>query len=764
MVQIESLAIAENANASAHERYAIKNEQKHRRQSPELATKIGNNLVVEVRKLRDRIQELETARVSEQQEHDHAVLQRQHMEKHQDQLKDENWELQLAKQELEEQLDAANKKLSRMLAEQARLENQLQQMIDVKTEQVKIEAEANNAARLHEQHRHQLLKELRALKKENANLHEKLQASTTEVSLWKAKLAVATHTKSDAEKSSPADLALPPDPVDDENSNMTPPGSPPFSTKITARMETEEMRHSLAHAHRTIISLRSSLHKEKLERIEAKKLLAESQETVEELRREILLNQSHRKKHVRRFSRQRHRTRAKRHSYYNPSDEEGIPVTADQSNSGDEFGIDQDAMPPSFLFDELKKSTAATSESKETQTSMTEQADKQTQTDFAVLDTVVQYNNDKQPTLVTKGTQTIAIKQGYFEPLKRALHDSSMSIRSRRQEPVMVRSQSIPPRASSVNLMSTVSTPPAFTTAKHQQLHPRTRTSSFGATSLIDRRSKLLECASKNSNTPRPPQISAPPKPAVSISTVTSTRVGKDQVIPCTSRSDTVGTRASSRYSSRGSPILDTLSENVHEPDLVDPYVIDSVTQTMIGNWMWKYTRKYSTIGKSGISQQKGHMRYFWIHPYTRTLYWSTKPPGINHDETKSKRAFIKDIWSVPCGETQCESVPFNLLIRTSARDLMIHAETMQQHHQWIAATCYLLGRPEQIEAEGRFLSSVSTSTITSGNTFSTHNPAFLNSSIIQGSIISSDDDSDDFINIRQCCNGKHDVSTLARR
>lgn len=64
-----------------------------------------------------------------------------------------------------------------------------------------------------------------------------------------------------------------------------------------------------------------------------------------------------------------------------------------------------------------------------------------------------------------------------------------------------------------------------------------------------------------------------------------------------------------------------------------DPTIVSMITQTMIGDWMWKYTR--NTVGH-GISENR-HQRYFWIHPYTRTLYWSTNAPGVDGSEAKAK-------------------------------------------------------------------------------------------------------------------------------
>lgn len=58
-----------------------------------------------------------------------------------------------------------------------------------------------------------------------------------------------------------------------------------------------------------------------------------------------------------------------------------------------------------------------------------------------------------------------------------------------------------------------------------------------------------------------------------------------------------------------------------------------AMARTMIGDWMWKYTRK--VVG-SGISENR-HRRFFWIHPYTQTLYWSTQEPGTCDNECNIK-------------------------------------------------------------------------------------------------------------------------------
>lgn len=61
--------------------------------------------------------------------------------------------------------------------------------------------------------------------------------------------------------------------------------SPSSSVETTKDTEAEALKYSLSHAHRTIAQLRAWLHMERTEKIETKRLLSESQETIEKLRR-----------------------------------------------------------------------------------------------------------------------------------------------------------------------------------------------------------------------------------------------------------------------------------------------------------------------------------------------------------------------------------------------------------------------------------------------------------------------------------------------
>lgn len=122
-----------------------------------------------------------------------------------------------------------------------------------------------------------------------------------------------------------------------------------------------------------------------------------------------------------------------------------------------------------------------------------------------------------------------------------------------------------------------------------------------------------------------------------------------------------------------------------------DPRMIHAITQTMIGEYLWKYTRK---AGRGGMSDNR-HRRYFWIHPYTRTLYWSDRDPSTaGRAESKAKSVAIEAVRVV----TDDNPMPpglhrKSLVIMTPGRAVKFTATTGQRHETWFNALSYLLLR-----------------------------------------------------------------------
>ncbi|CAO3671777.1 hypothetical protein G6F70_005024 [Rhizopus microsporus] len=196
----------------------------------------------------------------------------------------------------------------------------------------------------------------------------------------------------------------------------------------------------------------------------------------------------------------------------------------------------------------------------------------------------------------------------------------------------------------------------------------------------------------------------------------------------------------------------DNLAAFANHEGTTDLEVITAITKTMIGEWLLKHTRRY--VG-GGISENK-HRRFFWVHPYTKTLYWSSIEPGIDGSESKAKSAFIEAVVQVPSNNNQ-EASPMSLLIRTPKRDLKLTAPTLERHEIWFKSLSYLLGRSTHAHP----------STEESPTEESQYNNTMqsIKSMIPIHDVTQYDsDDSEDIVNIRQCCDGKHDVSTLSKK
>ncbi|UZJ52168.1 hypothetical protein CBS101457_001488 [Exobasidium rhododendri] len=123
-----------------------------------------------------------------------------------------------------------------------------------------------------------------------------------------------------------------------------------------------------------------------------------------------------------------------------------------------------------------------------------------------------------------------------------------------------------------------------------------------------------------------------------------------------------------------------------------DPIILSSITKTMIGDYLYKYTRR--SLGRSGHSDRR-HQRYFWVHPYTRTLYWTLQAPSeAAATEAINKSAFIQDVMTVDDHNNSPPGLYHkSILVMTQAREVKITAPTKEKHDLWINALNYLVNR-----------------------------------------------------------------------
>ncbi|RMZ87454.1 hypothetical protein DV736_g5318, partial [Chaetothyriales sp. CBS 134916] len=149
--------------------------------------------------------------------------------------------------------------------------------------------------------------------------------------------------------------------------------------------------------------------------------------------------------------------------------------------------------------------------------------------------------------------------------------------------------------------------------------------------------------------------------------------------------------------------------------------VVDSIAQTMVGEWMYKYVRRRKSFGvtdKSGDWDNKSvdeisatvtnhgvrHKRWVWLAPYERAVMWSSKQPtsGSALMGGKSGRKLtiksvldVKDDNPLPKGAV-LGGPPFNrsILILTPERALKFTATSQERHFIWLTALSFLSHSP----------------------------------------------------------------------
>ncbi|KAI0190847.1 hypothetical protein F4808DRAFT_398758 [Astrocystis sublimbata] len=122
-----------------------------------------------------------------------------------------------------------------------------------------------------------------------------------------------------------------------------------------------------------------------------------------------------------------------------------------------------------------------------------------------------------------------------------------------------------------------------------------------------------------------------------------------------------------------------------------DPRMIQAITQTMIGEYLWKYTRK---TGRGEMSEKR-HRRFFWVHPYTRALYWSDSDPAAGgRGEMKAKSVPIEAVRVVADDNPMPPGLHRkSLIVIAPGRTVKFTCTTGQRHETWFNALSYLLLR-----------------------------------------------------------------------
>jgi hypothetical protein len=134
---------------------------------------------------------------------------------------------------------------------------------------------------------------------------------------------------------------------------------------------------------------------------------------------------------------------------------------------------------------------------------------------------------------------------------------------------------------------------------------------------------------------------------------------------------------------------------------VTDPRMIQALTQTMIGEYMWKYTRQRTGGGGRGDGfSGSRHQRYFWVHPYTRTLYWSEQNPTAGGKGAMRAKSVAIDSVEVVDDDNPAPAGVYgrSILVHTPGRTLKLTAPNGLRHETWFSAMSYLLQHEDEDE------------------------------------------------------------------
>ncbi|KAL9049906.1 MAG: hypothetical protein Q9162_006960 [Coniocarpon cinnabarinum] len=132
--------------------------------------------------------------------------------------------------------------------------------------------------------------------------------------------------------------------------------------------------------------------------------------------------------------------------------------------------------------------------------------------------------------------------------------------------------------------------------------------------------------------------------------------------------------------------------------------VVDAITATTIGEWMYKYMRKRNAFGATEAVAEPGktsdtrHKRWVWLSPYERTVMWSNKQPRSNtallgkagRKLTIQSVLDVKDETAPPKDAKNTGVFNRSILILTPDRALKFTAPTKDRHYLWLTALSFL--------------------------------------------------------------------------
>ncbi|RKF76876.1 hypothetical protein GcM3_076013 [Golovinomyces cichoracearum] len=129
--------------------------------------------------------------------------------------------------------------------------------------------------------------------------------------------------------------------------------------------------------------------------------------------------------------------------------------------------------------------------------------------------------------------------------------------------------------------------------------------------------------------------------------------------------------------------------------------VISAIAQSMIGEWVFKYTRQRKPASAADsyrsleISNKVRHRRWIWLAPYERAVMWSSKEPTSRSALMGKcgRKLVIQSVLDVKDENPPPKGINLfdrSILIHSSNRALRFTAVTKESHNNWLKALTFL--------------------------------------------------------------------------
>lgn len=146
----------------------------------------------------------------------------------------------------------------------------------------------------------------------------------------------------------------------------------------------------------------------------------------------------------------------------------------------------------------------------------------------------------------------------------------------------------------------------------------------------------------------------------------------------------------------QGASMLDSITEMSIATNIsfTDRGMIPAITQVVIGEYVFKYFRR---MGLSSISADR-HERYFWVHPYSLTLYWLTSNPSLaNPNDLRTKAVAIRKVEVVDDNNPLPVGLYYkSIVVSSPTKTVKFTCQTRQRHNIWYNALRYLVHRSQE--------------------------------------------------------------------